>query len=288
MSTDLISAQYLACLQNSEPCNYTRIPNILDDLTYNELDEVTGETKIKRISIYAKELYRVLKKIAGQENICWRNSEKLAEIANMSVGQVVKCKKELQQKFNELDGSPLIEIHEKKKATIKNGEKLNGTTYHQILILDIWGLSRAYYFMKKTLREAGSPHEPVGGAGSPHEPALEGARSLSERIKTDCSKTPLFNEQDSTANADSVCLKDKSNFVKDEKSYIFNWLMKHGCNTIKAVEIATTYASDELKKSIEYTEFAVEKNRKKMKSLGNPMAYLIKTLENRWWMSKNA
>ncbi len=289
---DLISVQYLVALDNSHPSNFTMIQNLVDHLTYDEVDKKTGEIKVKRLSVYAIHLYRILVRIGGEENTTWKNTANLAEIANMSVGQVSKCKKELMQKFHQLEGGSLIEITERKKATIKFGEKLNGTIYHQIYIKNIWGFNRAFFLLKKLLKEsdsegARSPHESAGGADSPHESALEGAHSLSERNNTPCSNTPLFKEQDSTAVADSVCSSNKDNVV-DLKTHTFNWLKKHGCNTVKALEIANRYSVEELYKSIAYTELAVERNRKNKKKMENAMSYLIKTLENKWWEAKYA
>lgn len=285
--SEFISAQYIVALQNPEPCNYTRIPNIIDHLTYNELDTETGETKVKRLSIYSKELYRVLKTAAGQENICWKNTEHLAEIANMSVGQIAKCKKELQQRFNELEGTPLIEIIEKKKSTFKNGEKLNGTVYHQIMIVNIWGKQRAYFLMKKLLKEAHSSCEPAGVADSPHEPALEGARSPHERNKiTKNIKTPLFNEQHSSDESDAVCSSDKEAAIVsvDGNTEMFNWLMKIGCDAIGALKIIGNFTPEELHRASGYVQRQIEKKKAKKEPMTNIVGYLRKTLENKWWV----
>ena len=45
---------------------------------------------------------------------------------------------------------------------------------------------------------------------------------------------------------------------------------------------------EDLKKAIDYTEKAVVKNKKLNKFMAKPNAYLIKTLENRWWEGKCA
>ena len=141
--------------------------------------------------------------------------------------------------------------------------------------------------MKKLLKDKTlSPHENAGDAHSQHESVLEEAHSHGERNKTTCSNTPLSNEQDSSANADSVCSLEKESVVLDTKTKNFNWLTKNGCNIQKAVEVATTYSSEELQKAIAYTETAARNAKKKLKSFTNPMAYLIKTLENKWWMQK--
>lgn len=293
---DLLSAQYVIALDNSEPSNYTMVPNIIDHLTYDEIDKVSGEIKIKRLSVYAKELYRVLRLVGGSQNMAWKNTENLADMCNMSPSQICKSKKELLQKFHELEGCSLIEITEKKKTTRDfNGDKLNGTIYHQISIRNIWGMNRAFFLMKKLLKEslsegAHSHSESAGVAHSHSESALEGAHSHSERNKTTCSNTPLFKEQDSTAGAVSVCTSSKEDSVKAANPQLetFNWLTSNGCNVIQAVEISKAYPSQEIKKAIDYTEKAIVNSRKKMKSIGKPMAYLVKTLENRYWETQKA
>lgn len=284
--TDLLAEQYAMALENAEPCNYTRIPNIIDHLTYDAIDEKTGETIVKRLSVYAKELYRIIKTVSGQTNVCWMTAKNLAELANMSQHSVCEAKKELQQKFHQLDGNPLIEITEKKKCTKRGDEKINGTHFHQIVVKDIWGFNRAYFFLKKVEKEeARSPHDHAEGRDRHTITPPFGARSPHDRNKTDCSKTPLFKKQHSTAPPNSVCSSSTENSVScsEEQNHSFNWLTRNGCNVPKAVEIATRFTTEELKKSIEYTEIAVVNARKKMKTLANPIAYLIKTLENRYW-----
>jgi hypothetical protein len=115
----------------------------------------------------------------------------------------------------------------------------------------------------------------------------QGACSLSELNKTDCYKIPLSERQDTTAIADPVCSLEKENSVFDEKTYAFNWLKKHGCNTNKAVHVSTSFSSAEIKKAIEYTEKAKHKALKNQKPMTNPIAYLIKTLENKYWEAKS-
>lgn len=278
---DLLSTQYLVALKNGEPSNYTMVPNIIDHLTYDEIDS-EGKIVTKRLSVYATHLYRVLRSVAGQENATWKNTENLAEISNMSVGQIVKCKKELMQKFHELEGQPLIEITERKKCTFKSGEKLNGTVYHLVSINNIWGFNRAYFYMKKLLKQADSPHEPAGMADSPHESALEEAHSLSERNKITNTNTPLSKEQDSTAEAVSVCSLDPGDVVVSEQTRMFNWLMQIGFDILSAKSIIDNFTSKDLFHASGYVQKIMQK-----KKISNIVGYLRKTLENRWWESNN-
>lgn len=278
---DLTSAQYCIAMQNPEPSNYTRVPNIIDHLTYDEIDEETGVTKVKRLSIYAKELYRILKTIAGQENICWRNTENLAQLANMSKGQVSNCKKELQNKFHQLDGTSLIQITERKKESSKNS-----TIYHQVTIMSIWGFNRAYFLLKKIEKkiekEARSPDERANQARSPDERAPLEARSLSERTNI-YNKTSLCKEQHSTAAPSSVCSSDQENSVDEAKVPWFNFLLKVGYDIFTATSIIEKYSIEEIKNSANYTDKKQLFYKSKNEILQNPLGYLIKTLENKWW-----
>ena len=271
-----LAEQYAVVVQSGEPSNYTQVPNIVDHLTYDEKDEKTGEVTIKRLSVFACHLYRVLRSIAGFDNTTWKNTEHLGELSNMSVGQVAKCKKELMNKFHELEGSPLIILTERKKCTFKAGEKLNGTIYHQITIVNIWGLNRAYFWLKKNLKEADSPHESAEVADSPHESALEGARSPHERNKTD-TKTPLYKEQHS----EPVCSLDPGDSVVSVQTRMFNWLMQIGCDVVGATGIIQNFTQEELSQASGY----VQKQMKK-KNIDNIVGYLRKTLENRWWVNQ--
>lgn len=287
---DLLSAQYVIALDNPEPSNYTRIPNILKHLTYDEIDPDTEKVTVRRLSVFACHLYSVLKDFAGEENVCWRNTANIAEAANMSEGAVIKCKRELQQKFHQLDNTPLIEITEHKKAVVKSGEKITGTTYHKTLIKHIWGYNRAFFLkikLEKKLkaRASHSPHESDDPSHSPHESDYRRTDSPGECNNTPCSKTPLSKQQHSTAAAVSVCSSQKEADVlaTDPKTRVFNWLTKHGCTILRATQIAMSYSLDELNAAIDYTKQISMKKKKKNESLENPLAYILKALENRWW-----
>jgi len=289
---DLHSAQYLIALENPEPSNYTRIPNILKHLTYDDLDPKTGEISVKRLSVYACHLYSVLKDFAGNENDCWRNTEHIAEMANMSMGMVSKCKKELQQKFHELDGNSLIVVTEHAKPKDKNNPKAGGTVYHKTLIKNIWGYNRAFFLQKKiekkmkSLSSSPSPHENEDGSHSCHENESRSSPSPHETNKTLCSKPPLFVKQHSTAEAVSVCSSSNDGGVlaADSTNRVFNWLTKQGCPIPRAVELSLKYSLEELNKAIEYArEMSIKKQRKNEK-LENPLAYILNALKNRYWI----
>lgn len=296
-ATDFISAQYLIALENSHPSNFTMVPGIIDYLTYDDVDLKTGKSHVKRLSVFSAHLYRILIQIGGEEHITWKKSESLAEIANMSLGMIVKCKRELQQKFHQLEGNPLIDVSEHKKSNIKDGIKTCGFVYHKINVKNIWGFNRAFFLLKKLNVKTDSPHESAGvsdscgesppPADSPHESASRRTDSLHERNNIQCSKTPLFKKQQSTASADSVCPSNLANVVEDKKLSWFNFLLKIGFDTLSATGIISSYEIEDIRQAVLYTEKQKEINKKKNKPMPNLLGYIRKTLENRWWIPKS-
>lgn len=86
---------------------FTIIPNIVDDL---------------KLSPYAFRLYCHIKRVTGEDGICWQNRDTLAEFCQMSTGQISKVKQELV-------GVGLIRIEKQKKS---------GGELDVIRVLDIW------------------------------------------------------------------------------------------------------------------------------------------------------
>jgi Helix-turn-helix domain len=86
-------------------------PNIVDDLP---------------LSPFAFRLYVHVRRVAGERGACWQSSRTLAARCRMSVGAVVKAKRELARPFAELGGLPLITI-----TPQPNGN-------HLIRVTDIW------------------------------------------------------------------------------------------------------------------------------------------------------
>jgi len=288
MSTQssLLAEQYICALDNLEASNYTQMPNIVDHLTYDDINPDTGVLTIKRLSVYAIQLYRVIRNIAGQEHVTWRNTDNLAELANMSKGQVANCKKELLQKFHQLDGNSLIEIVEQKKTNWdNNGHKVNGIIYHKINVRNVWGYNRAFFILRKIEKAASSPHERAHSASSPHERASQGASSPGERNKKQSSKTPLSKEQHSTAEAVSVCsLEKEEGFVSiDNQTRMFNWLLQIGCDVLGATAIVSNFTQQDLYQASGYVKKMIPKMKEKNKPITNIIGYLRKTIENRWW-----
>jgi hypothetical protein len=299
MSKNSISPAELYSIhfQNPQPSHFAMVPHIIDHLTYNVIDENGKETK-KRLSVHAKELYRVLMRIAGEEGACWMNRDNLAEICNMSAGSVSNAKKELTQNFNEFDGKPLIILHQCKKNKIENDIKKNSTIYHKITLTDIWRYNRAYMMTKKFVPEkrALSPHDGAGQALSPHDGASQGALSPHDTIDNPINKNPLFKEQQPAVEAPApVCSLNSQDIFVDPpdmtpaielKRKAFNWFMQIGCDEKSALEFVQNYSIDDIKKASAYVEMQMKKKKEQRKHMTNVIGYLRQTLEKRWWETK--
>ena len=108
---------------------FTIVPNIIDDMD---------------LSLIAFRLYHHYKRVAGDNGACWQSVETLAKACKMSVGSVVKARKEL-------EAAGLIEI------TYQYNPH-GGRNYNTITVTDLW---------EQNIKEATtSPHEL---ATSPHE-----------------------------------------------------------------------------------------------------------------------
>lgn len=286
---------YALHFQNSEPKYYSRIPHILDHLTYDETDPETGNVIIKRLSIYAIQLYRVIKTIAGDEGACWQHRDKIAERANMSAGSVTKAKEELQKSFHQLDGSPLIKVEEVKKTS-----QTNGTVYHKLFILDIWKWNNAFMatlsFHKK---EALSPNDTAKPALSPNDTAPQGALSPGDTTKNKQNKNPLSKEQqpaDESASVRSCCPLDMSissvsvdpppSEIPEDKLQAFNWFTKIGCDIQSALYFIKTFTEEDIRSASQYVEQQLLRKKQKNETIPNIIGYLRRTLENRWWIPR--
>jgi len=303
--SELISAQYAVAMSNHEPAHFTMIPNIIDHLTYDAIDKKTGESVVKRLSVYSIHLYKVLRNISGSSNLIWMNSLKIAEIANMSDAQVMICKRELSQKFHQLDNTPLINIFAKKKATKKDDCKVNTTIYHEIHINPIWTYNNAFFALKKIeknnpelfhakpertqmlspvnqLTKMLSEHpEPTKMLSEPLERAHLPAKCNNKQII----KTPLSKEQQPTASADRVCSLVQDDCVLatvDKSTEAYNWLIQQGCSQHTAVALATTYSSKQIQDASQYVALQMQKALAKGQKIKNAIAYLRKALENNW------
>jgi hypothetical protein len=282
---------YSISFQNPEPSHFAMVPHIIDHLTYGEIGK-DGKITTKRLSIYAKELYRVIKRIAGDSGACWMNRDHLAELCNMSAGSVTNAKKELLQKFNELDGKPLIILTAHKKAKVKDGIQKNCTVYHKLIVADIWKYNRAYMNTRKSILEmqALSPNDGAYEALSPNDGAIQGAVSPHDTKKNKINNNPLFNEQQPAPKDAPVCplnSKDLSVSSLDTRRQAFNWFMKNGCDEMTALSFCAKYSDEEITNASGYVTRQIARKKSKGEDVPNIIGYLRKTLENKWWIPKN-
>jgi hypothetical protein len=292
---------YAINFQNSEPRYYSRIPHILSYLTYDDVNEETGEVTVKNLSLQARELYRVIKSVAGEDGACWQTRDHLAELCNMSTGSITKAKEELQKPFHQLDGNPLIKIEERKKKS-----ETNGTCYHIITIIDIWKWNGAFMATKKYLNpkidkklietEAPSPHDRAEPAPSPHDGAPQGARSPHDGNKNTINKNPLFKEQQPASSDASVCslnslsscLPSESSEIESGKTRAINWFKKQGFDLRAAIYFTENFSLEDIAKASKYVEIQINKKKNSNKFMENIYGYFRKTIENKWWQPKKA
>lgn len=282
---------YSVYLENEEPNFYSRIPHILDHLTYDHVDAATGKTEIRRLSVYAKEFYRILKQIGGDFGACWQNRDKLAELCNMSAGQVTACKKELTQNFHELGLTPLIEIQKIQKSTVKDGCVKNKTYNDHIKVKNIWGFNNAF-MRTRDLRKKNAPSkfDSPESAPSKFDEAPKGGASCDDTNNNPCINNPLFKEQQPEASASPVVsLHSQEVVVPDKKVQAYNWLVSLGFKTKDALSMIMNYTVDEIAKASKYMGEQLDiKKKKNLPPPANQHGYFKNILTKRYWeQSKN-
>lgn len=275
---------YAFHFQNEEPSYYTIVPNIIDHLTYQV--EKDGIKETKRLSVYAKELYRVIRMIAPKGVTCWHSTESLAEIIGCSTGKVSQAKDELLMPMDQLDGSPLI--IETKKTTVRKTE--SGHTFpvplsHK-MIVDIWKWNNAFMATRKFQNEYGRDscgEDPEVGNSCGEEPLL-GGYSCGERNNNPCLLDPICIVQQPTADADLVVFKSQ----KKEKEFMqlpldkqkaVKWMLSHKCHPVAALDIAKKFSIYDIEKA---SDFVMTKKEKK--HIDNMWGYFRTVIENRFWL----
>lgn len=279
---------YAFYLQHEEPNNYSRIPNIISHLTYDYIDPETGEKSIQKLTPYARELYRVMKQTAGDDNRCWKTIRHLAEESGMSVGMVSNARKELEQSFHQLGGESLIKTVQKQKASQNDGNILNKTTYNESMIVNIWGHNNAFFKMRKEMKkieEARSQCEHATEARSQCEHATEEARSHSDTKQDNGIKIPLYKKQQPMADAIFVApsKSKKRLFPSEEKQKAYEWLINGKCREETAYSIVTNYSIDDIRNASLYQEERIKSGKTKC---DEPWAYFQNVLQKRYWEKK--
>jgi len=290
-SKDLSPSEiYAIQFQNEEPSHYTRIPQILKQLTYDYVNPKTGKKSVKRLSVHARVLYEVLKSTAGDCGFCWKNRNLLAQECNMSAGSITKAKEELTQSFHQLDGNPLIIIEEKQKNNLKGKKSSGKTPYHQITICNIWKWNRAYLSIEKNLKtEALSPDDRAGEALSPDDRATKEARSPHDTNKIPYNKISLSKEQQPTPKGVPVGFSDKKRmspsdgYTPDQENLALYFLENLGFREKVARKLIHQYTYEELQSASHYCKQIADKKRVKGLKFNDPCGYYINCLQNKYW-----
>jgi hypothetical protein len=287
-SSNLMPSEiYAEQFQNPEPKYYTRMPNIIDHLTYTVIEN--GKKKVKRLSIYAKELYRIIRMIASDKGACWNTAESLALKIGCSVGSVVNAKKELLMPMDQLDGSPLVIETRKKILKTKPDGKKFATVLCTRTVIDIWKWNNAFMATVSFQNQYGNTDscgESVDNTDSCGESVSLGTDSCGEGNNNPPKKNPLFKEQQPTASADSVCLskiQKKALLFSEDRTSAFNWMVSKGCEEKAAYAMAKDFTPQEIDLASKYVVSQEKKNKAKGKKLDNPWGYFTQTLRGKYW-----
>jgi len=144
---------------------FTSIPNIVDEMG---------------LSTYAIRLYMRIKRRAGDVGgACWESTKNLAAGCQMSVGSVVKAKRELQE-------AGLIQIETKDNPK-------GGKPYHEINVVDIWPMNSQYF--------TSSSSELASSLGEPKKNPLRRARSKRKKASRSSPHYPAQSENEFSSSA---------------------------------------------------------------------------------------
>jgi len=292
-----VSEQYAYQFQNAEPKSYTRVPNIIDHLTYTVID---GKKKtVKRLSVYAKELYRIIRMVASDNGVCWNCTESLALKIGCSVGMIVKAKKELLQPMDQLDGNALIiEKRKSKKLEDKKDGRKFGTTFCVYTVINIWAWNNAFMATVKFQNQYGRQEQVMNDTDSCGESLVDtdscgesdhlGTDSCGERNNISLNKISLFRKQQPTEShdPDSVCLSKIEREIMSlsaEQRNSFEALIQNDFDEKSAIKLAKKYSPLEFEKAAEYYKKQKSKNKSKGKNIADKCAYFVGILQRRYW-----
>lgn len=290
------SELYAVNFQVQEPKYFTQIPNIIDHLTYSV--KIKGKFAHKRLSVYAKELYRILRMIASDQGKSWNCTKSLAKKVGCSVGMIVKAKAELMQKFDQLDGNPLI-LEKKIKVNKKNTQDKN---FASILcthtIVNIWPWNNAFMATLKHQDQYGlmnntdSQYESVDGTDSQYESVNLGTDSPHEPNNNPSNNIPLFKEQqptyldpDGSPSASDCFLKNKKKRAKlsVEQLKVYDWLIDAKCSEKAAFDIAVKFTTQEIDNAKHYMLKQIKIKKSKGAKIENQWGYFRDILNKKYW-----
>lgn len=290
------SVQYAYHFENPEPKFFTQIPNIIDHLTYTigkGKDKVT-----KRLSIYAKELYRIIKMIASENGKCWSKGETLALRMGCSTGKVSQAMKELLMPMDQLDGSPLIKEERRYKQVVRD----DGTKFAVPLctrtIVCVWRWNNAFMATVKfqnqygetdeVMNDTDSCGETVGGTDSCGETASRVTVSCGEANNNLSKNIPLLKEQQPTESddPDPVCLSKIEKRIlslSEAQRKVFEYLIKNDFSEKVSLDMCKKYSPIEMQKASEYFVKQNTKNKIKGRQIPNMQGYFVSILQGRYW-----
>lgn len=324
------SQEYVNNFQQ-DPKYFEMVAGIIDHLTYIEqsldkdgspiLDGEGNPTFLrKRIKPAHKEVYRIIKKIAGSL-VCVRTTEYIANMVGCSKTTVTEAKKALSQSFEQLAGNPLITITEKHTKTKRDDKVINKKPVHVCGVNPIWNYNNAYMSTLEkeerepptmceeiSLREAEIAIEKMGQTSVAEEVHKSGAypkNGMSPKAypkngispqgkkegssqKWDGHKTPLTNpfviKTNPTDLAVQMSLINQENVGDNFQSekLCFEWLSKLGFRRKDATSITGTFDLITIWAAANYVKKQIKKGKVKSSITG----YLLLTLEKKWWEPK--
>ena len=284
------------------------MPKIID---YLWVDGLKG--KRKRLSVYAKELYRIIRGVAANGKPCYLSIQSLAKLVGCSVGSISKAKKELLQPLDMLDGQSLINEGKRVKRNNDTSKKNFKTEYCVYEINDIWAWNNAFFesgmhkdgwldeeieFEEELqedddfeIQEPHSLYESGTPPHSPYESAPQGPHSPGESNNNKTKEKQLLKEQQSAADADRCFLKKEKELspsaikarISKEQKESFIWLKKAGFQDNEALKLSKSYSIDELKKAGDYLAKQRSTLKKKNSDVKNPHGYFIQSLKGKYW-----
>lgn len=276
----------------------------------------------RRLKPIEKDVYRVIKKLAG-EGVCIRTETYIARMVGCSTHTLADAKIALSNPIEQMYGESLISIDKQMALTKKEGRKINKRPVHICHINPVWKYNipfmRELYSLDKDDERRLPPEISAEISIKEAEIAIEKMsqpsvsdivyNSGAERKYAECSKAerkyaecslggkkgitqkcvvlnnptkPFVLKQDPMAEAIQMSLINQNNveenFVSEHKTSEFLEILGFTRNIIN--EVLGRYSLNDIYVSVLYL-----KNKMADKEIKSSITgYLLKTLENKWWM----
>lgn len=305
------------------PSWFEMLPSIINYLTYIEekFDKESAETKYfrKRLTNTDIGVYRAIHQRAGQGK-CFASTATLEKQAACGDEAVTKAKRIFQMPFEQLGGSPLIQLEERYIfTTAQDGERINKRPQHFITPLNIWGYNNAFkenlpddfpeMCEELTKEQAELAIEKMGqkslfenvhksGAHPISRISLSGSSDKSDKLpggssdKSDILKphitNPIVKEPNPPLSAEDVYFKKillseeqiGSCFVSSKEA--LDWMEAFGINKVIRTQLLSK-PLEELIASARYTRMAMQKKAEGHRPITDPTGYYVETVKKRWW-----